>query len=248
MVVRILFFLGLVMELNGFSVIGHRGACGYAPENTLASFAKAIELGVDMVEFDVQRCKTGELVVLHDTKVNRTTNGKGSVGDFTLADLQKLDAGKGEQIPTLREVLDLVDREARVNIEIKQEGIVDDVAAIIKEYVTRHGWSEKDFLVSSFWHRELAAFKKIYPGVATSALFVCDPAGGIEFVSSLGVDAVGCSIEFISKELVQDVHARDKKIFLFTVNAPDEIRYALSLGVDGIFSDFPDRVLAAINR
>jgi len=248
MIFRILFFLGLAMELNGFCVIGHRGACGYAPENTLASFAKAIELGVDMIEFDVQRCKTGELVVLHDVTVDRTTNGKGWVGDFTLADLKKLDAGAGEQIPTLREVLDLVMCKTRINIEIKEEGIVDDVAAIVKEYAARPEWSEGDFLISSFWHRELAAFKKIYPDVATSALFTCNPAQGVEFVLSLGVDIVGCSIEFISKELVQSAHAHGKKIFLFTVNTPDEIRYALSLGVDGIFSNFPDRVLAAINR
>jgi glycerophosphoryl diester phosphodiesterase len=248
MVFRVLFFLGLAMELNGFCVIGHRGACGYAPENTLASFAKAIELGVEMIEFDVQRCKSEELVVLHDVTVDRTTNGHGLVGHFTLTDLKKLDAGAGEQIPTLREVLDLVDHQIRINIEIKEEGIVDDVVAIIKEYVTGHGWSEKDFLVSSFWHRELAAFKKIYPDVATSALFTCNPVHGVEFVSTLGVDAVGCSIEFISKELVQDAHSHGKKIFLFIVNTPDEIRYALSLGVDGIFSDFPDRVLVAINR
>ena len=99
--------------------ISHRGACGYEPENTLASFKKAIEINADMIELDVHVCKTGEVVVIHDEKVNRTTNGKGYVSQKNLESLKKLDAGKGKKIPTLIEVLDLVNKRVKVNIELK---------------------------------------------------------------------------------------------------------------------------------
>ena len=89
-------------------IIGHRGAMGYEPENTLRSFQKALDLGVDMIEFDVHLCKSGELVVFHDEKVNRTTNGQGYIAQKSLEKLKELDAGQGEKIPTLEEVLDLV--------------------------------------------------------------------------------------------------------------------------------------------
>src|SRR6056297_2287931 len=102
--------------------IGHRGAMGYEPENTLRSFKKAIELNVDMVELDVYVCSSGELVVIHDDKVDKTTNGKGYVSEKSFDELRKLDAGMGEKIPTLQEVLDLIDKRAKVNIELKGKG------------------------------------------------------------------------------------------------------------------------------
>ena len=141
-VMKVVMILLLPMGLNAMQIIGHRGACGYAPENTHASFERAIELGVGMIEFDVQRCKSGELVVIHDLMVDRTTNGSGYVSELTLDELQKLDAGDGEQIPTLREVLDRVDQRVAVNIEIKAAGIVGGVAAIIDEYVRERKWRQ----------------------------------------------------------------------------------------------------------
>ncbi len=118
--------------------IGHRGAMGYAPENTLGSFAKALELGVDGIELDVHVCKSGEVVVIHDERVDRTTNGKGQVKEMTLKELKELDAGKGERIPTLEEVLDFVDRRAFIDIELKAEGIGNSVADIVRKYIQEH--------------------------------------------------------------------------------------------------------------
>ena len=119
------------MENKSFLKIGHRGACGYEPENTLRSFKKALDLGVDTIELDVHKTKDEATVVIHDEKVDKTTNGTGFVADKSLEEIKKLDAGKGEKIPTLEEVLDLVNRKAQVNIELKGEGTARPVADII---------------------------------------------------------------------------------------------------------------------
>ena len=113
--------------------IGHRGAMGYEPENTLRSFKKALALKVDMIEFDVYVCKTGEVVVIHDDKVDRTTNGKGYVVQKTLQELTSLDAGKGEKIPLLEEALDCINKKVQVNIELKGEGTAEPVYKIIQK-------------------------------------------------------------------------------------------------------------------
>ncbi len=130
--------------------IGHRGACGYEPENTLRSFNRALQLRVDMVELDVHVCRSGEIVVIHDSKVDRTTGGTGYVADKTLDELRTLDAGKGEKIPTLQEVLTLVNRKVKVNIELKGTGTAKPVFQLLEKHVRELGWSYGDFLISSF--------------------------------------------------------------------------------------------------
>jgi glycerophosphoryl diester phosphodiesterase len=117
-------------------IIGHRGASGYEPENTLRSFQKAIDLGVEMIELDVYTCKSGELVVMHDDKVNRTTNGNGYVFNMTLTELKTLDAGKGEKVPTLVEVFDLINKKIAINVELKGEGTAESTAELIQKYIT----------------------------------------------------------------------------------------------------------------
>ncbi len=127
-------------------IIGHRGACGYEPENTISSFKKALELGVDAIELDVYVLGRGELVVIHDDKVDRTTNGKGYVLDYSFEELRKLDAGNGQTIPTLEEVLDLVNMKTSVNIELKGTGTAKAVASTIYNYLAK-GWSEEQLMV-----------------------------------------------------------------------------------------------------
>ena len=222
--------------------IGHRGACGYEPENTLASFKKAIELDVDMVEFDVCVCKSGEIVVIHDDKVDRTTNGKGYVIGKTLEELRTLDAGNGEKIPTLIEVLDLIERKVKVNIELMGRGIAKSVSEIINEYVSKNGWHYEDFFVSSFNHYELQKFSQINSDVKIGALIYGIPLGRTEFVEELNSYSVNPSLEFVDKEFVEDAHKRGLKVFVYTVNDPDDIERMKKMGVDGLFSDFPDRL------
>jgi len=138
-----------------FLKIGHRWAAGYEPENTLASFKKAIDLNVDMIELDVYLCKTGELVVLHDPKVDRTTNGIGYIEEKTFEEVRNLDAGKGEKIPTLKEVFELTNRKVKINIELKWAGTAKPVSKLIKEYVENKWREYDDFMISSFDHYEL---------------------------------------------------------------------------------------------
>lgn len=225
-----------------FLKIGHRGAMGYAPENTLKSFKKGLELNVDAVELDVYVCKSGELVVIHDDKVDRTTNGHGYVIEKTLAELRSLDAGQWEKIPLLTEVFDLVNRQAKINIELKGTGTAAPVAKLIEEYVANKNWKYEDFVVSSFNHYELLVFNKLIPQIAIGALITGIPIGYAEFAEKVNATSVNLNIEFINQEFVDDAHQRGLKVFVFTGNDQDDIKRMKQLGVDGMFSNFPDRL------
>jgi glycerophosphoryl diester phosphodiesterase len=227
---------------KSFLKIGHRGACGYEPENTLRSFKKALELGVDMIELDVYALKSGELVVIHDDKVNRTTDGNGYVMDKTFEEIRLLDAGQGEKIPTLDEVLDLVDKKVQVNIELKGEGTAEPIAEIINKYVNEKDWSAIDFFVSSFNHIELKKFKDLKPEINIGALIVGIPLDYAKFGEDLGAYSVNLCQEFINQEFVEDAHRRGMKVFVWTVNDLDDIERIKKLGADGIFINYPDRL------
>jgi len=222
--------------------IAHRGAPGYEPENTLRSVKKALDLSVDMIEFDVYALPDKSVVVMHDDKVDRTTNGKGYVIEKTLPEIKQLDAGKGEKIPTLQEVIDLVDHKVLVNIELKGEKTAHIVADIITSYVEHKHWRYDDFIVSSFNHHELHTFKKLLPQVKISALVAHIPLNYAEFGEELGAYSVNLDMDFINQAFVDDAHKRGLKVFVYTVNDHDDIARMKALGVDGIFGNFPDRI------
>lgn len=221
-------------------IFGHRGACGYEPENTLSSFQKAIEIGVDAIELDVYVLRSGELVVIHDDKVERTTNGSGYVLDHTFEALRRLDAGNGQFIPTLQEVLDLVNMNTAINIELKGVGTAKAVAATVSNFL-EIGWSEESFMVSSFNRTELVAFSKLMPNIRTGILIVGIPIDFATLTSSIGAYSINPSYEFITKEFVEDAKSRNLKIFAFTVDSESEVQRMQSLGVDGIFTNYPDK-------
>ena len=222
--------------------IGHRGAAGYEPENTLLSFKKALELNMDLVELDVQACKSGELMVIHDIKVDRTTNGTGYVCEKTFDELRALDAGKGQKIPTLQEVLECIDKNIRVNIEMKSEGIARAVFNVIAQDVKEKGWSWDDFLVSSFNHYELQEFSRLAAQVKTGAIIAGIPIGYAQCASDLKSYSLHASKEFINQALIDDAHNRGLKVYAYTLNEPEDIQKVRRLGIDGIFSNFPDRI------
>lgn len=139
--------------------IGHRGATGHAPENTLASFRKAVELGCDMTELDVHVCASGEVVVIHDEKVDRTTNGKGLISELSLAELKRLDAGEGEEIPTLEEVLGVLTDKIMLNIELKGLG----TAKPVHELIRKTGWRNENLTVTSFNWDMLSDYTELDP-------------------------------------------------------------------------------------
>ena len=155
------------------SCFGHRGAKGHEPENTLRSIRRALELGANGIEIDVY-CVGGELVVIHDDTLERTTNGLGFVWEHTFAQLRALDAGKGERIPTLAEVFDCVGHRAIINVELKGPDTAAPVTALIDELVTRRGWRYDEFLISSFDHPQLARVKKLQPKLRLGVLLEPD--------------------------------------------------------------------------
>jgi glycerophosphoryl diester phosphodiesterase len=226
-----------------FLCIGHRGARGHAPENTLLSIDTGIRMGADMIEFDVQRCED-ELVVIHDPRLERTTNGQGRVGDVALSYLRGLDAGQGQQIPTLQEVLDLAEARVALNIELKSAaGTASRVATILREALA-DGWSTSQFLVSSFHLPELYEFKQAAPEIPIAALVCGVPLDWAACAVELGAHALNISAEFADERLLHDAHARGLKVYVYTVNHPDDMRILRDAGFDGVFSDYPDRVLS----
>jgi len=229
------------MDIKNLLCIGHRGAMGHAPENTLASIRKALELSVHCVEIDVY-CVDGQLVVFHDSRLERTTNGTGYLLEQNFTDLRSLDAGNGERIPTLKEVFETVHLQAGVNIELKGP----DTARPVVEFISKMrdiGWSDDLILISSFDHRELAQIRKLDPRIKVGAMIVGLPVDDAAFAESLGAYSVHLSLEFIDRRFVDDAHSRGLRVFVFTVNHPEDIIKMGEIGVDGIFTNYPERVL-----
>jgi glycerophosphoryl diester phosphodiesterase len=219
--------------------IGHRGAKGHLPENTLPSFELAVEMGCDGIELDVYAVQ-GELIVIHDKDLERTTNGAGKVMDQPLTYLRSLDAGNGEQIPTLREVLELIDRRCRVNVELKGPGTALPASRLLGEFCSK-GWHADDFLVSSFDHAELGGADPKYP---RGVLFGRLPRNLFQRAKDLGAWSVNFDRRTVTAPLIEDVHEQGYQALTYTVNEESDIRQMIDCGVDGMFSDFPDRVLA----
>ncbi len=195
-----------------------------------------------MIELDVYVCASGELVVIHDDKVNRTTNGKGRVIKKTFKQLRQLNVGRGQKIPSLRQILDFIDRRAQVNIELKGRGTAKPVAVMIKEYVASRGWFYDDFLVSSFNHRELEKFKNYLPQVRLGVLISRQKKTLAYFKKRFQPLAINLPLKLAKTGLIKTAHQLGLKVLVWTVDDPLEIKKLKALGVDGIFSNFPDRL------
>lgn len=226
-------------------IIGHRGASGYKPENTLAAFRQAIAMGVDMIELDVVALATGEVIVLHDATLNRTTNGSGPVENYTYSQLMTLNAGNGERIPLLTQVLELIDRRMPVNIELKGgQKTAAMVSDIITFYVNKRGWDDDLFIVSSFDHKTLRAFAALQPTIKLGVLYSDVPSrywatNGKHTVYSANMDAA-----HITRDIVRDAHQRGMKVYAYTVNTKKRARELRAMLVDGIFTNYPDKMFS----
>jgi glycerophosphoryl diester phosphodiesterase len=222
-------------------IIGHRGACGYEPENTLRSFQRALDLGVAMVELDVYACKTGQLVITHDDDVSITTDGVGSVTDMSFDALRALKVNSIGQIPTLDEVIELVARRIPINIELKGPCTARPVAELIKEY-REIGWSSSDFVVSSFDHQQVGEFKKLCPDVKAGVLCEDMSQDIVAIAQEHQAHFIGLDLEAVTEDLVQLAHAAGFLVYVWTVNEKQAADVMRTFHVDGIFSDCPDRV------
>ncbi|MFC2150756.1 glycerophosphodiester phosphodiesterase [Calditrichota bacterium] len=219
----------------------HRGARGYEPENTLRAFSRAVDLGAKWIELDVYPIE-GELVVFHDLRLERTTNGKGFIWEQSLDYIRTLDAGKGEKVPLLGEVIHLLDPSICINIELKWQGTAELVADLLTAGDTEKRTDSSRFVISSFIHSELLKFKQIMPDHRIGALTGELPTAYAQFAEQLGAYSVHPTIEFINQEFVDDAHRRGLQVYVYTINHPDELAWMRDLGVDGVFTDYPDKI------
>ena len=242
-------------------VIAHRGASGIAPENTLAAIERAIEMQVDFIEIDIHQSKDGEIVLMHDATLDRTTDGMGAISDYTWAELKKLDAGSwmdsqftNERIPTLREALDLINGQSRVLLEVKKgedgryHGFEEKIVRLIDEK-SAASW----VVIQCFQAETVRRFMELAPEIEVHKLllgelplvplhhdgeFQFKQAGNFE-----GVAAINPWRPMLTQRLVNRIHSRNKKVFVFTINKVSDMKKAIEMGVDGIITDYPDRLI-----
>ena len=226
------------MAAADFIVFGHRGVRGHAPENTLKSMQLAIDLGLTWVELDVHAV-AHRLVVIHDERLERTTNGSGKLRRRSLSYIRSLDAGDGERIPFLEEVLDLIDRRLKINIELKSRGSAELTARALRRYVAKYGWQWDDFMVSSFNHRELLRFHRLLPQVALGALVERLPRN-LDFAKKLDAVSINPSAARVNAGFIAKAHALGFKVYVYTVNEAGQLATLKAWGADGVFSDYPE--------
>jgi len=225
-----------VFDFQPYSMlrVGHRGARAYEPENTLRSFKKAIELGVDAVELDVRRTRDGEIVVIHDAEVDRTTNGKGLVRELTLKEIKQLVTEKGEKIPTLEEALDFLDKKVKILIELKETDFEDTVMNLIREKGL-----ENNVIIVSFLEEALRRVRELDDEVETGLIYARHK-NPIRAALELRANYLLPLYRFTHTANVQKAHENGLKVIVWTINEEKEVSEYVKKGVDGIASDKPD--------
>ena len=216
--------------------IGHRGAAGYSPENTLISFQKAIDLKVDGIELDVHLSLDGAIMVIHDETLDRTTNGKGLVKNFSASQLKELG------IPTLIEVLDLAKQKCFVNIELKGIGTAKPVVDLIAYSVSEKIWNSNNFLVSSFDWKMLEEVQLLNPKIRIGVLTEESVSAALAFAKKLKAYSIHPDYQLLTKENVALMQENGFEVYPWTVNSAEDIQKIKSFNVNGIISDFPDRI------
>lgn len=222
--------------------IGHRGAKAHVAENTLASFQRALDMGVEGVELDVHVCATGELVVIHDFTVDRTTNGKGEVSKLSLTELKKLRIEEKHTIPTLREVVNLLGNNLFINIEMKGRHTATPLAAFLEKLVKEEGFSYDNIIVSSFQKEELQAMCEVSPEVHLGVLTQASVSEAWEWAEQFLAKAIHPHYTLLTESNVKKAQHAGFKIYTWTVNEADDITRVRSYGVDGIITDYPERL------
>lgn len=216
--------------------IGHRGAKGYVAENTLASFQKAIELNVDGIELDVHLTLDGKLVVVHDDTIDRTTSGSGFVKEYAAKELSALG------IPSLESVFDLVNRSCFINVELKTYESADKVVELIEHFISKKKWKYTDFIVSSFDWNALQQVSFLNDNIQIGVLTSTDISLALAFAKFIKAYSVHPYYHLLTAENVAQMQSKNLKVYPWTINEPEDIIFVRSLLVDGIITDFPDRL------
>ena len=215
---------------------------GHETENTIASIEKALQLGVDMIEIDVFNIKSGETVVFHDETLERLTNAEGEIEDWSYIELQKVIVEKQHKIPLLQDVLKVIDHKVRLNIELKGIGTADRVNFITNHYMENEGWVLNDFLISSFEWDELRQMRKINPNIPIAILTENNPSDAITIAKELNAEAINPNFEMLNSENNLEIKQAGFKIYTWTVNTPHDIMNMKRFGVDGIITNYPERI------
>ncbi len=235
-------------------IIAHRGASGNAPENTLAAFRKAVALGATFIETDLQLSRDARFVAIHDATVNRTTDGQGAVHDLTLAELRRLDAGSwfgsefaGERIPTLEEILEFSRKNDVVfYLEIKPGGSWGGEHALIG--ALRESGQIPRAMVISFDLSIVLSLRKIEPTLMTGLLYDGQIENPLDKAVAIGARQLLVRGDLVTPALLAEARKKDLQVVCWTVNHPAHMRMLAAAGVDGIMSDYPDRLVAAVKR
>ena len=235
--------------------VAHRGASGHAPENTMEAFQKGFEMKSDYIEIDVQMTKDGELVVIHDTSVNRTTNGTGKVGDLTLEEIRQLDAGSwfseayaGEKVPTFAEVLDTYRGKVGILIELKAPELYPGVEAKVAEALNERNMSmanNNKIIIQSFNHESMEKSKALLPNLSHGVLTGGSWADVTEeqlAQFATYADYFNPTMHIVTDELVSDVHEAGMEIYPYTSRSQEQALRLFALDVDGIITDYPEHV------
>jgi glycerophosphoryl diester phosphodiesterase len=225
-----------------FQVVGHRGAPMQAPENTLLSFRRAIDIGVDWIEFDLREARDGVLVVIHDDAVDRTTNGHGKVCDMAFEELEMLDAGDGQWIPSLRQVIDLAKGSVKMDMEIKEKGIEEDVVGAIE----KNGIAGQ-CMVSSFIYDSIKKVKDLSPEIMTAAIMDRMPEGPEKCLDTLlgdvKADAIMLSKKIASAPFVGEIRRQGLEVGIWNADTPGEIEWFAAMDPRYLCSNYPERLV-----
>lgn len=228
-------------------IFAHRGNSAFEPENTLLAIQSAIDDNVDGIEIDIFEVDN-QLVVFHDRCVDRKTSGAGLISQFSFDELRQLDAGKGERIPTLDEVLAILPKNCLLNIELKGITNIQRLINTVDKAILKHALSIKQLLFSSFNHHQLHAITQQRPEFTIGALTASLPLDYAKFATYLNAYSAHISIDSVNKAFVDNAHDYGLKVFVYTVDEFEDIAMLAGIGVDGIFSNNPKQAQQHFER
>lgn len=232
--------------MSQFLIIGHRGAKGYVMENTIASIDYALNLGVNAIEIDVYRCASGEIVVFHDETLERVSTRVNRIEELTLPEIQLILLHGGYSIPTLQEVIEFIDDRVVLNIELKGEDTAEGTFECVSTHINKGKLSKSNLIISSFHDEELKKYRKLDREIKIGVLTRNDIDADIKLAKEIDAYSIHPFYEQLDKKLIDSLQQINFKVIPFTVNDSELIKSFIMEGVDGIFCDYPDRLIQSL--